>query len=130
MSLIHADNQPRAWTATTPWEGKLKQLILDLPLSGPLRFREDKWSQVFDQGQKFFSVPIESQKVQHTTWLTREALWSRVNTLSQVSILEGGDKEAFIKKFNEFLDGEGTIWNDKKEIAVHVNVFYAWTRRL
>lgn len=101
---------------------------------GPSRFRDEKWSGVFEQQAKnaspMFSTPIQTVSVPFTLWLTPEALWDRVNTLSQVSILQGADREAFVAKFNKAIKEEDGEWNDKGEIAFHGHTFYAWTSRL
>lgn len=130
--LINADNEPALWTPSTKWEDSIKQQIHLLPNMGPNRFRDAKWQEIFDKqgASPKFSTPIETAKVPFTLWLTPEALWDRVNTLSQVSILEGADREAFVAKFNKAVkEGDGE-WNDKGEIAFHGHTFYAWTSRL
>ncbi|TQS33394.1 hypothetical protein Golomagni_06263 [Golovinomyces magnicellulatus] len=123
-------NQPREWEPSSPWEGKVKEMILSLDPTGPPRFRENKWWKIFNEGQKYFSIPIGTQRTQATVWLSREALHSRLNTLSHIFILDEARKADFFKKVDEALDGEGTEWNDKKEIAVHTSCFYAWTKKL
>lgn len=105
-------------------------MILSLEPTGPPRFRENKWWNIFNEGQPYFSTPIGTRRIQRTVWLSREALHSRLNTLSHVYILGAVDKAAFFKKVDEALDGEGTEFNEKKEIAVHTSVFYAWAKKL
>ncbi|KAJ3486890.1 hypothetical protein NLG97_g6525 [Lecanicillium saksenae] len=123
-----------AWKTSTEWENSIKQQILQLPDMGPTRFRDEKWPLVFEQQAKnaspMFSTPIETASVPFTLWLKPDALWDRINTLSQVSILEGADRDAFVTGFNKAVkEGDGD-WNDKGEISFHGHTFYAWTSRL
>lgn len=128
------DNQPASWTTSTEWENAIKQQILQLPDMGPNRFRDNKWPLVFEQQAKnaapMFSTPIETTSVPFTLWLKPDALWDRVNTLSQISILAGAERDAFVAKFNKAVkEGDGE-WNDQGEIAFHGHTFYSWTSRL
>ncbi|OAA73460.1 Methyltransferase type 11 [Cordyceps fumosorosea ARSEF 2679] len=127
-------NQPASWTTSTEWENAIKKQIMQLPSMGPSRFRDEKWPLVFQQQAKnaspMFSTPIETASVPFTLWLKPGALCDRINTLSQVSILEGADREAFLANFNKAVqDGDGE-WNDEGAIAFHGHTFYAWTSRL
>ncbi|KAJ6446082.1 2-deoxy-D-gluconate 3-dehydrogenase [Purpureocillium lavendulum] len=133
---IEEYNQPRAWETSTEWERQLNELILGLPADGPPRFRDDKWRDVFERqaraDQPVVSTPLAEERLPFTVWRTRELLWDRVNTLSQVYMLkEGGEREAFRARFDEILDGAGgDKWNDKGEIEFHGTTVYAWTARL
>lgn len=127
-----ADNQPLDWTAKYKWEESLKQQLNNLHAMGPGRFRDNLWYKVFDQpgAQALFTTPLATNRLPFSSNLTREVLWSRINTLSQVSVLEGTTREAFVQKFNQNLDnGEGE-WNDHDEVAVHGWVYYTWTTKL
>lgn len=112
----------------------MKTQIHNLADTGPPKFRDQKWHEVFDReavsSNPMFATPINDERHPFTTYLGREALWSRLHTLSQVSLLTGSDKEAFISKFEANLaDGDGD-WNEEGEVAVHGSVYYAWTQRL
>lgn len=63
-------------------------------------------------------------------WLTKDRLWDRVNTLSQVVTLQGESKEAFRARFDDILrDGDGK-WNAKGEVEFHGVAVYVWTASL
>lgn len=63
-------------------------------------------------------------------WLSRDALWDRVNTLSQVMTLRGEERAAFRARFDDILrEGDGE-WNARGEVAFHGATVYAWTTRL
>ncbi|GJN68464.1 hypothetical protein PLICBS_002507 [Purpureocillium lilacinum] len=135
---IEEYNQPRGWKTSTRWERELNELILALPADGPPRFRDDKWREVFerqaaerDEEKRLVSTPIAEERLPFTVWRTRELLWDRVNTLSQVYMLErGGPREAFRARFDEILDGADGSWNDEGEIEFHGTTVYTWTTRL
>lgn len=68
------------------------------------RFRHEKWRAVFDDQDKvtpftiqaadpLFSLPIGEDSVQFTKWLSKEALWDRYFTLSQIAVLKGEELE-------------------------------------
>lgn len=77
-----------------------------------------------------FSLPLGEDRVPWTVWLSEDALWARINTLSQVAVLEGEEKEAGERVFREALTGEDVERNDKGEVALHGVTFFAWTDRL
>lgn len=57
-------------------------------------------------------------------------MWSRINTLSQIAVLAGQDRENAIKIFKEALNGDDVERNERGEIAVHGVTYFAWTDRL
>jgi hypothetical protein len=63
-------------------------------------------------------------------WLSEEALWARINTLSQIAVLKGNDREAAIKIFKDILQSDDVKRNEKGEIEVHGVTYFAWTDRL
>ncbi len=77
-----------------------------------------------------FSLPIGEDTTKWTEWLSEEALLSRLTTLSQIAILKGEEREAWLKLFKEIIQGEDVERNGKGEIAVHGTTFFFWTDRL
>lgn len=65
-----------------------------------------------------------------TRWLSEEALWARINTLSQIAVLTGEDREAVVKVFKDTLLEDDVERNQKGEIAVHGVTYFAWTDRI
>ncbi|OTB05975.1 hypothetical protein M426DRAFT_319353 [Hypoxylon sp. CI-4A] len=138
-------NKPQDWPATTKWEQKLNDFVWSLD-DGLPRFRHQKWKDVFDQQLPSnplqvikdtltdrlprFSLPLGEDKVKWTVWLSEEALSARLNTLSQIAVLKGEEREAWNKIFREAIQGEDVERNDKGEIAVHGVTFFVWTDRL
>jgi hypothetical protein len=98
--LTRADNQTQEATKTTKWEGKLNDLIWTFEDDAP-RFRNAKWQAVFENQIKstpltitafaspLFSLPLGEDEVKWTVWLTKENIWKRFSTLSQIAVLEG-----------------------------------------
>ncbi|KAL9947522.1 hypothetical protein D7B24_000043 [Verticillium nonalfalfae] len=146
-------NKPAAWTASTHWEQRLNELIHSLDGDGQARFRNDAWRACFDSQAAnplktvaeyglpglattddgkapWFAVPIGEASVPFTVWLTEEALWKRLSTLSQVAVLEGDDLSRFRARLAEMLKEESVERNDKGEVALHGKTFFAWTSRL
>lgn len=126
------------------------------------RFRHGKWRQVFDQQTKLtpilttkstdplFSLPIGEDHIPFTVWLSKEDLWKRWRTLSQIAILEGEalkvgtvtipshvSQRRLTKTsqknraaFDEILSGDDVEKNDDGFIAVHGNTVLAWTSKI
>ncbi|TDZ34890.1 putative methyltransferase-like [Colletotrichum sidae] len=141
-------NKPKHWKASTAWEQSLNELVFTLADDQP-RFREFVWKDIFDRqldanplravrdivlegGRKMplFSVPVGEDRVPFSVWLTPEALWKRVSTLSQVALLRGERAAAFKAKFDEILAGESVERNGKGEVALHGVTYFAWSSRL
>ncbi|KAF9876438.1 hypothetical protein CkaCkLH20_05846 [Colletotrichum karsti] len=142
-------NKPKHWEASTPWEQSLNELVFTLGGDGQPRFRDFVWKDAFDRqldsnplravagvvlegGRKMplFSVPVGEEKVPFTVWLTPEAVWNRLRTLSQVAVLEGERARGFKARFDEILAGETVERNEKGEVALHGVTYFAWTSRL
>ncbi|KAI8961420.1 S-adenosyl-L-methionine-dependent methyltransferase [Daldinia sp. FL1419] len=138
-------NKPQSWQATTKWEQKINNFIWSLD-DGLPRFRHQKWKDVFDQqlpGNPIqvikdtftdqlprFSLPLGEDSTKWTVWLSEEALASRLNTLSQIAVLRGDERDAWVKFFQAAIQGDDVERNEKGEIAVHGVTFFAWTDRL
>ncbi|KJZ76685.1 hypothetical protein HIM_04021 [Hirsutella minnesotensis 3608] len=126
-------NQPPTWTSFTQWEKQLNDMICNLEPDGPPRFRDEKWWHVFDRQSRdpapMFSTPIGEAKVPFEGWLTKDGLWERVKTLSQVATLSEEGGEAFKKRFDEVLGNGDGKWNSG-EVEFHGTTVYAWTARL
>ncbi len=140
------DNKPRSWKATTVWEKKLNDWIWSLGYDGHPRFRDERWQDVFQQQLRSnpvqvlrdsltgnlpkFSLPLGEETIKWTVWLSEDALWSRLTTLSHVAILKGAQKEAAFRTVKETLQLGDVERNDKGEIAVHGHTYLAWTDRI
>lgn len=77
-----------------------------------------------------FSLPLGEDTTKWTVWLSEEALTSRLNTLSQIAVLKGDKREAFVKLLKEIIQDDDVERNEKGEIAVHGKTFFFWTDRL
>lgn len=132
VTLTHLDNKPRDWRAATTWEQKLNELVFSLDNSGQPRFRDFVWPDVFEsqRGKELFSTPIGEEKFLWTTWLTDNAIWLRLNTLSQIAVLQGREREAFVEKVHALLLEPDVERNERGEVALHGTTYFAWTTRL
>ena len=63
-------------------------------------------------------------------WLTEDALWSRLSTLSQIAVLQGEEKGAAVKAFKKAMQGDDVERNGDGEIALHGVTYFAWTDRI
>lgn len=113
---------------------------------GHSRFRHMKWKEIFEKqapGNPLqvvkdtfldhlpkFSLPLGEDSVKWTVWLSEDALWARINTLSQITVLKGDERENAIKVFKDALAGDDVERNDKGEIAAHGVTYFAWTDRI
>lgn len=74
-----------------------------------------------------FSLPIGQDSVEWTHWLGEEALWARINTLSQVAVLEGEGRRRAEDAFREAMAMGDVVRNDKGEVECHGRTYLAWT---
>lgn len=63
-------------------------------------------------------------------WLREEALWRRINTLSQVALLEGEGREAAERVFREAMAMDDVVRNEEGEVECHGRTYLAWTDRM
>ncbi|KAF1984648.1 methyltransferase [Aulographum hederae CBS 113979] len=133
-------NAPQADSPTTSWEGKVKALTWTFD-DGQMRYRHGRWREVFDRQLKatpltisaanpLFSLPLGEDQQDWTVWLTKEALWQRYRTLSQIAILEGEELEKAHATFTDAVTSADVETNDKGEIAVHGSTRWAWTGKV
>jgi hypothetical protein len=84
---------------TTEWEFQIRDLTWTLDDNLP-RYRHEKWRQCFDDQlasipfsltsvDPLFSLPLGEDSVDFETWLSRDDIWKRYRTLSQIAALEG-----------------------------------------
>ncbi|KAI9818182.1 MAG: hypothetical protein M1827_000807 [Pycnora praestabilis] len=133
-------NQPKSWPTTTSWESKIKAITWSFDDAHP-RFRHEKWRGVFEAQLKTtpltiqtadpqFSLPLGEDSVKFTVWLSREAVWERYSTLSQIAVLEGEERERVRREVFEAMEGLDVETNEKGEVALHGVTFWAWTTRV
>ncbi|TLD20634.1 hypothetical protein PspLS_08354 [Pyricularia sp. CBS 133598] len=144
-----ADNKPKDWQASTKWEQKLNDMVHSLPDDGHPRFRHSKWQDVFTNqlaSSPFqalrggvsgkmprFSLPLGEERVPFSIWLSEDELWRRMCTLSQMSILMkkgGGEAQELRARFDEALRGDDVERNDKGEVKINGQTYFAWTDKI
>ncbi|KAH7034849.1 methyltransferase domain-containing protein [Microdochium trichocladiopsis] len=142
---IDSYNKPPAWETPTKWEQELNEWILTFQ-DGNRRFRDQEWKKVFEQQLPSnplqvikntlsdhlprFSLPLGEAKVPFEVWLTEDALWSRLRTLSQVAVLSQEDLEKAEARVREILKGDDVERNSKGELKLHGDTYFAWTDRI
>ncbi|KAI9791557.1 MAG: hypothetical protein M1835_000236 [Candelina submexicana] len=133
-------NQPEPWTPTTGWEAKIKAITWSFDDGAP-RFRHEKWRDIFD-GQlrstpvtapfadPLFSLPLGEESVPFAISMSKEKVWERYSTLSQIANLGGEEKEDVRRKVFEAIESSGEEQNEKGEVTLHGCTFFAWTTRI
>ncbi|KEQ84793.1 putative 2-heptaprenyl-1,4-naphthoquinone methyltransferase [Aureobasidium pullulans] len=134
-------NAPKAHAASTGWEQKLQDLIHTFDDNQP-RFRHEKWRSVFDSqlssnpfsittsAEPLFALPLAENTEEWSVWLTKEAIWQRFSTLSQIAVLESEEKEKVKSTFEEALKMEDVEKNEKGEVKLHGMTVSAWTTKI
>ena len=99
-------NSPKSWP-TSGYETKMKEVTWAFD-DGSARFRHEKWKQVFDSQlgdnpvsiikstNPMFGLPLGEEKYPFTTWLSKEDIWNRYSTLSQVAVLKEEELEVSV----------------------------------
>lgn len=134
------DNAPLSWDVHPGWDTEMRKLVWTLEDAQP-RFRHEKWKAVFDEQAKsdpltlhfadpLFSLPIGEESIPYTTWLSKEGLWRRLRTLSQLAILEGEELKKVEDLFEKAVKSEGTEMDDEGRIALHGRTVVSWTSRI
>lgn len=77
-----------------------------------------------------FSVPLGQDSVAWTHWLSEDALWRRINTLSHVALLEGADRERGEEVFRAAMRMADVRRNEAGEVECHGRTYLAWTNRM
>lgn len=106
------------------------------------RFRHEKWRKVFDDqlasgpisimtsSTQLFSLPLGSHEERWEVWLPKDKIWERLNTLSQISVLEGEDKDNAKKLYQDAINADDVVRNDKGESAIHGATYASWTTKV
>jgi hypothetical protein len=104
------------------WQGVFQRQLK----SNPLVILRDS----FTDNLPKFSLPLGEDSVRWTVWLSEEALWARINTLSHVAILEGEQRETAVSTFREALAMADVERNENGQVAVHGVTYFVWTNKI
>lgn len=76
-----------------------------------------------------FSLPIGQDSVEWAAphWLGEGALWARINTLSQVAVLDGEGRSRADGVFREAMAMGDVVRNERGEVQCHGRTYLAWT---
>lgn len=140
LTEYRIDNSPLSWKIHSGWESKMRDVIWTFDDDSP-RFRHDKWREVFDAQVKvnplalqsddtLFGLPLGESSVEFETWLSKDDVWSRLRTLSQLAILEGEELEKVKKTFFDSVNSEDTKTDESGRIAVHGRTEFFWTNKI
>ncbi|OAG08166.1 S-adenosyl-L-methionine-dependent methyltransferase [Paraphaeosphaeria sporulosa] len=120
-------NAPIDHTPSTPYEARLKVIIRSLP--NPINlYRELKWKDVLrPEQQQLFEWPIKEEELAYNTRLSREHIWDRFATMSQISSLKGGELQAMKDRVLEALTGDDVDEDEEGNIGWHGRTVWYWT---
>ncbi|KAK5173685.1 uncharacterized protein LTR77_002366 [Saxophila tyrrhenica] len=138
-------NAPQSHPATTNYESALQSLTwsLDDTDSAP-RYRHEAWRGVFDQQSKssplsliiassseqLFSLPLAETEEKFEVRLTKEELWERYATLSQVANLGEEEKGKVRSRFMSILEGEDVEVDGEGRVVCHGHTKCVWTGKI
>ena len=139
-SQSRTDNTPESWEVHEGWEKAIKELVWTFDDDTP-RFRHEKWRQVFDEqvssnplslhvANPLFGLPLGEDSVEFKSWLSKEDLWGRLRTLSQLAVLEGEELDKVRRIFEDSLKLKGTEMDEDGKIAVHGRTVFFWTSKI
>ncbi|RMD43907.1 hypothetical protein DV735_g1174, partial [Chaetothyriales sp. CBS 134920] len=129
-------NAPLSWKIHEGWEAVMRDVVWSFHDAVP-RFRHEKWRQAFDShdsssddNSPLFSLPLGEGIEEFETWLSKEEIWNRLHTLSQIAILEGEELGKVRTKFDHAINSDDTVTDDQGRVAVHGRTYFAWTRSI
>ncbi|KAF1974696.1 putative 2-heptaprenyl-1,4-naphthoquinone methyltransferase [Bimuria novae-zelandiae CBS 107.79] len=123
-------NAPIDHTPSTSYEARLKAIIRSLP--NPINlYRELKWKDVLQSDQqRFFVHPLRERDLAYETAFSRESIWDRFATMSQVSKLEGEELQALKDRVFDALQGEDVVEDAEGKLRYHGRTVWYWTFHL
>lgn len=102
---VDDNNAPRGHEPSTSWETKTHELIWSFENSEP-RYRSERWRKVFEDQVKslplslvtagdaqLFTLPLGEHREPYEVRLSKDKIWERFSTLSQIAVLEGKERE-------------------------------------
>ncbi|KAJ4305418.1 hypothetical protein N0V90_000949 [Kalmusia sp. IMI 367209] len=109
-------NAPIKSTPSTPYEARLKDIIRSLP-NPTNQYRELKWKECLHPSQQqLFDYPLLERELPWTIVLSRQGIWERFATMTQVSSLDGAE-----------LQGDDVIEDAEGNIEFHGRTVWYWT---
>nr|POE63355.1 putative methyltransferase-like c25b8.10 [Quercus suber] len=139
---IESYNAPRDHKASTTWEAKAHDLIWSFDDNEP-RFRHEQWRKVFDEQTKstplsllvadddqLFALPLGETIEPFEVHLTRDKIWERFSTLSQIAVLEGEERERTQKTFMDALSADDVEVDAQNQVTVHGDTYIAWSSKI
>jgi len=97
-------NGPRDYKASTPWEGKARDLTWTFD-DNEARYRHQQWKKVFEDQSKmtplsliiandqYFALPLGETNEPFEIWLSKDKIWERYSTISFIARQEGEQRE-------------------------------------
>ncbi|KAK3203496.1 hypothetical protein GRF29_112g1414914, partial [Pseudopithomyces chartarum] len=120
-------NGPIDHTPSTPYEARLKAIIRSLP--NPINlYRELKWKDALNPDQQnYFKHPLGEGEIAYEAILSRESIWERFATMSQVSKLKGSELQTLKDRVFDALYGEDVEEDVAGNLSYHGRTVWYWT---
>ncbi|KAK4888129.1 hypothetical protein LTR27_012935 [Elasticomyces elasticus] len=134
-------NSPQTYDATTPWEGKVRDLTWTFQ-DNEARFRHEQWRKVFENQSKstplsliiasdqLFALPLGEHLEQFEVRLTKDQIWERYATISHIAVLEGDERERTYKTVMDALNSPDVDVDQDGKVAVHGKTFIVWSSKI
>ncbi|KAI1612300.1 S-adenosyl-L-methionine-dependent methyltransferase [Exophiala viscosa] len=133
-------NSPKSWEIHPGWESTMRDVVWTFDDNQP-RFRHEKWREVFDEQNRsnpltlhfadpLFGLPVGERSVDFETWLSKDDVWARLRTLSQIAVLEGDELEKVKKMFFDSVNSPDTETDEHGRVAVHGRTVFFWTSKI
>ncbi|KIW51204.1 hypothetical protein PV05_09946 [Exophiala xenobiotica] len=133
-------NSPLTWKIHSGWESTMRDVVWTFDDEQP-RFRHEQWRKVFDEQNRsnpltlhfadpLFGLPLGEDSVEFETWLSKDDIWSRLRTLSQIAVLEGEELDKVKKTFFDSINAEETETDEQGRVAVHGRTVFFWTSKI
>lgn len=79
---------------------------------------------------QLFSLPLGENVEKYSARLSKEQIWERFTTLSQIAVLEGEDRERVYRKFMDALDDQDVETDENGNVELHGETVMVWTSKI
>lgn len=131
VTVDGTDNSQTDYQPVTKWEIEMRKIAWELD-DKQRKFHNASWQDVFNQDEDaLFDLPLQSETITWTVWLTRQGLWDRFRTLSFIATLGNDEQKEVQEKLFSIIERNDldTETNIEGEIAVHGRTHMVWTFR-
>ncbi|KAH8803484.1 methyltransferase [Xylogone sp. PMI_703] len=124
-------NTPNEWSCATA-AGRAVKAVNESIEDGLARFRHMKWKDVFTSTTPhLFKHPLqENRDTKWTKYLSDEAIWKRLATVSAIQNLTSEKRDEVKRLVFDALKGDEVERNENGEVVLHGLTYFAWTQKV